>query len=778
MKLQNSTLKKNKSSLDINLNNSNMKNSEKIITTRIKKLKIKKTSENSKNISNPNSNSNIKKDKSYSSINGNKFMNIDNINESSYNKELYIIPNQKKEKKKFFTTNIEKAVQIYNEIKEEINNKIMNKSMANKAKNIQMQNYIMVSILEKLNKILDTIVERSKYNQNKNKFKGINIKTNGINIINNKKNHEKKEKLKEKDINEKLLKSYIQQYKLLSSKYAQLTNGDYASNLKKQITNNSEEILKLEKENRELKRTQSRTECLLKNQKISKNELDYKKNLELSEKLNNEMINIKNAIKIKEGEIKSNEERINKLLQNKENLLIKAKDNYNITNPEKSLTEKIPKDEKDTIKYNLYIKRKDLENKNLVVNNNLKKYNIIEKDNKKLFKDLKENEGLISMNLQLKREEIIKLNEILEKVEIENNTFEVLPKSKNIEQNNNINLSQNTIKLKEQNDRYSSITKVTSSPANSIKAKTYNKKIILQQLDAQKKKEDEDLNRISLRKKNLKPNFSFSLNNSSKKDKNEKNVNLSVALVSKSNPELEQKNEPEEIKEDINISPYDEQKATDNNNLSHNISIDIDKKDEINNDNKKKSIEIKEEKRINENINNINNDNELEEEINEQKDIKENDIENNDNMGDEKNRQNALNTLPFYELEKSEKDKNEENKNEEDNNEDGNNEENKSEENKKEENKSEENKSEEKKNEIKHENESKEGNIDLNENEEKEILNKNREKDNEKKENDENEYEENEYEDEIDDNYDFEVGFNENENKGINKYNVEDNHQD
>ena len=130
-----------------------------------------------------------------------------------------------------------------------------------------------------------------------------------------------------------------------------------------------------------------------KNQKISKNELDYKKNLELSEKLNNEMINIKNAIKIKEGEIKSNEERINKLLQNKENLLIKAKDNYNITNPEESLTEKIPKDEKDTIKYNLYIKRKDLENKNLVVNNNLKKYNIIEKDNKKLFKDLKENEG-------------------------------------------------------------------------------------------------------------------------------------------------------------------------------------------------------------------------------------------------------------------------------------------------------------------------------------------------------------------------------------------------
>ena len=62
------------------------------------------------------------------------------------------------------------------------------------------------------------------------------------------------------------------------------------------------------------------------------------------------------------------------------------------------------------------------------------------------IKDLKENEGLISMNLQLKREEIIKLNEILEKVEIENNTFEVLPKSKNIEQNNNINLSQNTTK--------------------------------------------------------------------------------------------------------------------------------------------------------------------------------------------------------------------------------------------------------------------------------------------------------------------------------------------
>ena len=57
---------------------------------------------------------------------------------------------------------------------------------------------------------------------------------------------------------------------MLSSKYDKLTNGDYITNLKKNIEKYSDEIMKKEEENRELRRSQSRTECILKNQKISK----------------------------------------------------------------------------------------------------------------------------------------------------------------------------------------------------------------------------------------------------------------------------------------------------------------------------------------------------------------------------------------------------------------------------------------------------------------------------------------------------------------------------
>ena len=164
--------------------------------------------------------------------------------------------------------------------------------------------------------------------------------------------------------------------------------------------------------------------------------------------------------------------------------------------------------------------------------------------------------------------------------------------------------------------------------------------MILQQLDDQKRREQDGLNRIKLNKKNLKPNFSFSLNNSSRKEVTEKNVNLSAAVISNRNNSFEVKNEPEgEIKEDIKIIPYDdnikvklgeeEQRIT---NMSQNI-VSLEKKDE----------NIVEEANLNE----------------------ENKILNSE----EKNRQKVLNTLPFYELEESEKNlKIDEQNNSEDNN--------------------------------------------------------------------------------------------------------------
>ena len=94
----------------------------------------------------------------------------------------------------------------------------------------------MVNLLEKLNSILDVIVERSRLKNNKNKGYALSesqeIKKNkemksGINNA---------KRISEKDINNKLLNSYKQQYYLLSSKFDSLTKGNYAINLKLNIT--------------------------------------------------------------------------------------------------------------------------------------------------------------------------------------------------------------------------------------------------------------------------------------------------------------------------------------------------------------------------------------------------------------------------------------------------------------------------------------------------------------------------------------------------------------
>ena len=659
---------KNNSQLNMKqLNSARYNIQDKILTSK------KKNFENSKSLAYSNSNLNIK-----SNINRKKellSLDIDNENldEIPYNEELYIIP-KKNPYKRFYTSNIEKAIEAYNEIKKVINKKLNNKKNFTSIKSIQIQNLSMVNLLEKLNSILDVIVERSRLNNNKNKGYALSesqeIKKNkemksGINNV---------KRISEKDINNKLLNSYKQQYYLLSSKFDSLTKGNYAINLKLNITKFSDDISKLEKENRELHRTQSRNELILKNIKTTKNEDNYKKKLEEYDKLSIEYESLNKYIKIKQGEIKSNDRRLLKLEENKKILLKKAKDEYHMQNPEEIIDEK--KDEKEIEKIKMYIKRKELENKVLILNSIIKKFVIMEKDNKKFIRQLEEKIAESNYYLKLKKEEIIKLNEILDKIDIENNNLIFKTeidkenyvqkdiKEINNEQENNpnlnsenlnfeqiinihefnknlkqkgVNLSNPEIGVKEINNRYS--IKKEKNSDNSQVAKTYNKKMILQQLDDQKRREQDGLNRIKLNKKNLKPNFSFSLNNSSRKEVTEKNVNLSAAVISNRNNSFEVKNEPEgEIKEDIKIIPYDdnikvkleeEQRIT---NMSQNI-VSLEKKDE----------NIVEEANLNE----------------------ENKILNSE----EKNRQKVLNTLPFYELEESEKNlKIDEQNNSEDNN--------------------------------------------------------------------------------------------------------------
>ena len=699
---------KNKSQLNLNINSSRLQNPKKIISSKKNEISKKSSNENSKTLTYSNSKidlrnsiSNINKSDS-SFINGNKFMNIDNIDESNYNKDLFIIP--KKTNKKYYTSNIEKAVETYNEIKKEINIKLYNKKALNNTKAVQMRNFSMVTLLEKLNKVLDTIVERSRINNKKIKANSLSQSQEIIKIKN--KEFTDKKMLLEKDINNNLLKSYIQQNNLLSAKYDKLTKGNYPINLKSDIANSNQEITKLEKENRELKRTQSRNELILKNLKTTKDESNYKKKLENYDKLCNEFESIIKNIKLKESESKVNEKRINKLEESKNKLIKTAKDEYHIEKPEEILEQK-KKDSKDIEKMKLYIKRKELEYQILIINNTIKKLIIMENDNQKCIRELEENLSYKNLDLKLKKEEFTKMNEILEKIDIENNSYifqtqikiinnkdnkdkeqknenikikdnknikekqshKVLNKENKEKENLNIknnhilinDFNKNTkpkniiqshpeISIKELNNRYSIKKEKNPSQNNLQIAKTYNKKMILQQLDDQKKREEDNFSKIKLNKKNLKPNFSFSLNSSSKKEKQDKNVNLSVALISNRNntKDLEEKNETEEIKEDINMNLYEdklrpeEEEQRINTNLIQNISLNKDKKnkkEEIDNENI--NIEENLEENINENINE-------KEEFAANKNIK-----NLNENSEEKNRQNDLNTLPFYDIEDS-----------------------------------------------------------------------------------------------------------------------------
>ena len=452
--------------------------------------------------------------------------------------------------------------------------------------------------------------------------------------------------------------------------------------------------------------------------------------MEEFDKLSIEYETINKHITLKEGELKSNEKRISKLEENKNNLIKKAKEEYNIQNPEEIITEK--KDNKETEKIRLYMQRKEIENKILILNNTVKKLVIMEKDNKKFIRQLEEKISEKNYYLKLKKGEIVKLNETLDKIDIENNNMIIKSEINNITENienqniekfinvnelnknlkqKNINLSNPDITIEEMNNRYS--IKKEKNPNISQVAKTYNKKMILQQLDDQKKREQDGLNRIKLNKKNLKPNFSFSLNNSSRKETNEKNVNLSAAVLSKKN-EIEG-----EIKEDIKIIPYDE-----------NIKVKPEEEEQRIITNMSQNITSLEKKE--ENI------------IEDANILDENKINQND-ISDEKNRQKVLNTLPFYDLEESEKNL----KIDEQNNSEGNNNEEKKEDNevKKEDNEVKKEDNEEKKEdneEKKEENEEKkEDNEEIKnneENKENEILD---EKDNK------NEEENNEYQDEL-----------------------------
>lgn len=609
---KNSSLTNIKNKYDYNVNNKN------------------KTNSNSKSKFNKNINNNLLL------INSSQ-IDIDNFDESAYNSEPYVLP-KKTFEHNLYKTNIEKTANSYNAIKENINKKIFNSNIPDDAESLQNRNFALLEQLDKLNGILDAIVEKKNFTQKKNVNINLRPKQNAKKI-NSSKSQELNIKYSTKEINKKLLQSYIKQYDLLSNKYKKLTEENYVETLKEQMNEVTLSISNLEKENRKLQTLQFKSEYMLKNKFPSQNEMNYMKKSTEYNKLENEYVNIMRKIPRKEDSSKYNEIKINQLSESKESLIKMAKEKYNIENPEERISNKKVENKE---KYECEAKKRNLEKKIIEGKSNIKKYNYQKKENDKFIKKLENDKINYNTLLTSRQNELDKVNQKLREINGVGNNENNSPQNENnqnllnnqispiksldfnnieindnnienmIYENDNINNRdsyQTALKNKNQtieinlngnnsngnniqnsiNNRYSSNINNNINKNNVLGKNTYDKKMILQQLDMQKNKEknvilDKSLN---LKKNKLKPNFSFTLNDKKASDKKDIKPNLSQAVLPKTeNNENENEKQSEgEIKEEIqtNNDLNDDKINNDNypkinSNLSQNISMEKDDK--------------------------------------------------------------------------------------------------------------------------------------------------------------------------------------------------------
>ena len=684
------TTKKNQKKSSINIrNNNNLKtnvkkditHSNSQVTLNNRQLTAKKENSNFTTTNSNNVNTNVHN--SNSIIMNSSLLEVENIDISSYNSDPYVIPKKKFEH--LYVSKIEKTVNNYNLIKEVVNTKIEEIQLPSNIPLIQVKNFSLLDLLDKLNTILDSLIERKHFTKKKDVIDA-SEKSNSNSKSKNRVSRSQeilKLKLSTKEINKKSLESYKKQHELLTAKYEKYSNVNYIQNVKEEIKKISDEISKLEKENRDLQTNQYKVEYLLKTKNNSSlNEINYKKNVDKFNHFNNEYTMIMKKIPPKDIVVKNNDLKIEQLNERKEELIKIAKETYNIENPEEKKVFKLMID-KDRTKNE--IRRRELEKIILEKESNVKKYNILKKDNVRYIKQLEEDKKILEDILVSKYEEIFKLNNQLKKLESDNGlnitNNEVKENQIGYKKINNNNSKNNSISKKDENTTKNTINNNISSIDNQISPiksadnninqtkiedlinkisynndnnaiinnldsntkaidldlnkkngirnldnnknnissnltnnnryngsdnnindlidnnKTYNKKMILEQLDIQKNKENTIKidSTTNLKKNKLKPNFSFTLNDTNKKDKN---VNLSVAIMPKTTINKEEQNESEgEIKEDIQINTNlnDEKINTniDNKieeqkmdvNLSQNISVEIEKNDNDNDNN-------------------------------------------------------------------------------------------------------------------------------------------------------------------------------------------------
>lgn len=619
----------NGTSSDKNISNSQKNNLKKLSNSNSKNNIINQTNNNINSKDNPNDTSVI--------IKSNQ-IDIDNIDISSYNSEPYIIP-KKKFEHNFYITKIETAVNNYNKIKENLTKKILDNKIPKKSHSIQLKNFALLEDLNQLSSILDTLVDKKlnvpKKNQNndnnnkvlKNQNKKIDKNQNNNKIIksqnnnkkiNNQNKNESKQDEKNKppptklEINKKLLESFMKQYNLLSEKYNKISKDDYIQNLKNEKESYALEITQIEQDNKKLKKNQIKNEGKLK-KGGSFNDSEYKDKLDTCQRLENEYNSIVRKIGPLEERIKYYGDKINKLNKNKEELIQKAKDKYNMDNPEK-IDKKFENEE-----HSNYWKKKELELINKKNKTKVQQYEYQKKENGKYIKQLIDDKMTASTLLKEKNELLKQLNIKFNNLELENinldtnqiiqknnknndNNNNALSKNKNNENENNTNENNSNEKTPIQNQSFispikpnekNSYDKINTDNSktnnnrydNTAKTnnQTFNKKEVLENLRIQSDLENKPkLDKTLNLKKNLrsKPNLSYNFDGITNTNSNLKNKKMNYSVVFQSNTKKNiDENEIEgEIKEDIqyNSNIVDDKKEEEQNfvNLSQNISLE------------------------------------------------------------------------------------------------------------------------------------------------------------------------------------------------------------
>ena len=325
-------------------------------------------------------------------------MNSNNINNQNYN-NISSINNNRNFDSKLHVRNpvplskLQIAENKYYQIKAEIEEKFFNNNLDNLDTNENAKyTQEMISYLEKLNDVLTQIISNTKIKDQKSGRNKSPSQVKDPELL-----YQEQQKLN--DNSEKLIEVYKKQLTNLQNRLDIVSNPDYLPNLKYENEQLDREIYDLQIKNKKLKNTEKLNDIVISKQNKGENKsaiilkrlkMDY----DNIKRQNNNFLQKVEKNKLQEEE---NEKKINQLNEWVEKLRTIAKDMYNITEYENIKTEE-KNEKKLSDKKNVLIKNIEILQK--VKNTNQKKYELEISTNEKTILELQETKKNLELRLQ------------------------------------------------------------------------------------------------------------------------------------------------------------------------------------------------------------------------------------------------------------------------------------------------------------------------------------------------------------------------------------------